>query len=173
MANGVYFDIANAKHRRLHVALHAMPECGAHPRHEFTDVEGLVDVIVRTEIQRLDFLRLALARGQHDDRHIGPLAHTTDHVLAIAIGKPEIEQNDIGRLGCDALDRIGDRGRARHLVAVGLERRLEETQDRHLVVDDQHARFRSHAGMSSRGNSITNLVPGCPSTGLSTAIDPP
>ena len=44
-----------------------------------------------------------------------------------------------GDFGGDALDRLGDRAGARHLVVVRLQRRLEEAQDRRLVVDHQDA----------------------------------
>ena len=69
----------------------------AHPRQQFADVERLVDVVVGAEIERLDLFGLALARRQHDDRHVGPFARAPDHVLAVAVRQAEIEQHDVGR----------------------------------------------------------------------------
>ena len=78
-----------------------------------------------------------------------------------------------GRLGGDALGRLGDAAGAGHLIAVRFQRRLEEAQDRRLVVHDQNLRLCAHAGTSSRGNVSMMRVPRPPATGLSAAIEPP
>ena len=116
-----------------------MAQRGAHPRHQLADIKRLVDVVVGAEIERLDLLGLALARRQNDDRHVRPFARPADHVLAVAVRQAEIEKDDVGRVGGDAFDRLRDRAGADHLVIVRFQRRLEETQNRRLVVDHQNA----------------------------------
>ena len=148
-----------------------MAQRRAHPRHQLADVERLVDVVVGAEIERLDLLGFALARRQHDDRHIGPFARAADHVLAVAVGQAEIEQHDVGRFGGDALDRLGDGAGAGHLVVVRLQRGLEKAQDRRLVVDHQHADPCAHAGAPLRGKVSVKRVPRPLATGLSALID--
>ena len=43
--------------------------------------------------------------------------------------------------------------RARDLVAVGLERRLQKAQDRRLVVDHEDAHLARHAGCLARAET--------------------
>ena len=85
------------------LALHAVPQRGAHARQQLANIERLVDVIIRAEIERLDLLGFALARRENDDRHVGPFARARDHVLAVAVRQAEIEQHDVGRVGGNAL----------------------------------------------------------------------
>ena len=80
-----------------------MAQRRAHARHQLADAERLVDEIVGAEIERLDLLGFAVARRQHDDRHVRPFAHAPDHVLAVAVRQPEIEHDDVGRVRGDAL----------------------------------------------------------------------
>ena len=153
------------------MALHAVAHRGAQPRHQLADTERLVDEIVRADIERLDFLAFAVARGQHDDRHIGPLSDGADDVLAVTIRKPEIEHDDVGNFRGDALGSVVDRPRRRDLVIIGGERGPEEAQDRRLVVHNQDASLDSHVD-SIRGNVSTIRVPRPFAAGLSAAIEP-
>src|SRR5258708_4974321 len=60
VAHGIDFKIADAQHRNFSLALHAKPQRRPHPRQQLADIEGLVDVIVGAEVERLDLLRLAV-----------------------------------------------------------------------------------------------------------------
>jgi len=130
------FKSTDAQHRNLGLALHPVPQRRTHPRQQLTDIEGLVDVVVGAEIERFDLFDFAIARGQNNDRHIGPFATTADDILAVAIGQSEIEQHNIRRFRRHALDGVGDGASAGHFVIVCLERGLEESQDCVLVIDN-------------------------------------
>ena len=173
MAHGVNFERADAQHRYLRLALHPVTQRGPHARQQLADIERLVDVVVGAEIERLDLFRLPLARRQNDDRHVGPFARPPDDVLSVTVRQSEIEQNDIGRLGGGALDPLGNRAGAGHIVVVGFERGLEKAQDRRFVVDDQYAEFGAHVAGLSRGNFRMKRAPRSRSTGLSAVMEPP
>ena len=74
-------------------------ERGSEPRGQFADAERLLDIIVGAEIERLDFLRLAIARGEHDHRRRRELADVAQNILAVPVGQPEVENDQIGRAG--------------------------------------------------------------------------
>ena len=80
--------------------------------HELADAERLVDEVIGAEIERLDLLRLAVARGKDDNGNVRPLPHLLDEILAIAIGQPQVEHDDVGRLAGDALQGLGEGPRA-------------------------------------------------------------
>ena len=76
-----------------------VPQRGPEPRRQFADAERLLDIIVGAEIERLDFLRLAIARGEHDHRRRRELADVAQNVLAVAVRQAEVENDEIGRAG--------------------------------------------------------------------------
>src|ERR1700674_271544 len=172
MAHAVDLDVADLHHRRLGAPLHAVVQRHAHPRHQFADTERLVDVVVGAEVERVDLFHLAIARREDDDRHVRPFAHPPDHVLAVAVGQPEIEHDDIRHLRGDPFGRLGDGAGGRHLVVVGDERGLEKAQDRRLVVDDENADLAGHERDSMCGKTSTIRVPRPCATGLSAVIAP-
>ena len=113
---------ADTDDRRLALALHAVAQGRPQPGHEFAHPERLVDEVVRAEIEGGNLLGLPVAGREHDDGHIGPFAHTGDDVLAVDVRQPEIQHDDVGRIGGDALQgrrrRFGaDRPRSRSLQA--------------------------------------------------------
>ena len=144
MAHGIDLKRADAQHRNFRLPLHPVPQRCTHPRQQLADIERLVDVVIGAEVKRLDLFYFALARRQDDDRQIRPFARAPDDVLSIAIGQAEIEQDNVGRLGRNALDAVGNRARAGHLVIVCFQRRLEKAQDCRLVIDDQNAKPGAH-----------------------------
>ncbi len=64
------------KPRRLVIGAHIAPQRRAHPRQQFRRAEGLGDVVIGTGIEGRDLLFFHGARGQHDDGHRRPAAHT-------------------------------------------------------------------------------------------------
>ena len=60
-------SVADLQERDFCLPLHPVPQRGAHPRHQFADIEGLVDIVVGAEIERLDLFGLPLTRRQYDN----------------------------------------------------------------------------------------------------------
>ena len=135
-----------------------MAQRGAHARQELADAKRLVDEIVRAQIERLNLLGLPVARRQNDDRHLGPLPHLPDHILAVAVRKSEIEHDDVGRVGRDPLGRFRDGPSAHQLVVIGFQCGLEEPQNGCFIVDDKSPDLVGHRGFS-RGNVRVMRVP--------------
>src|SRR5260221_13894054 len=76
------------------------PEHGAHPRQQFAYLEGFYQIIIRAEIQAVDTVFYAVARG-HDD-HRKPAADPAEpaqNLLAIGLRQYKIEQRHVVALG--------------------------------------------------------------------------
>jgi hypothetical protein len=50
----------------------------------------------------------------------------------------QVEQHDVGRIGQGHVDGFGARADRRHLVAAGLDQRLDHAPDRVLIFDDEN-----------------------------------
>lgn len=107
--------------------------------HQFLHAEGFGDVVVGAGIERGDLFGFAGAHGEHDHRHVGPLADLAQHFMPIAIGQADVQHHQFGALP-------GQQGQAffagaglQHTIALRTQADVEETADLRLVVDDQHA----------------------------------
>ena len=95
----------------------------ADAREQLGHRERLLDVVVRTEVERLD-LDLVLVPGrEHDDRRLAQeRAQPADRLAAVDAGQAEVEQDHVGRLRrCPGDGLLAARSR-RDRVAVRLER---------------------------------------------------
>ena len=88
------------------LALGHPAEHGADAREELLDVERLGHVVVGAGVERGDLVGLAVARGQHHDRNVAERAHPAQHLDAVDVGEPEVEQHDVGPAVGDQHDRI-------------------------------------------------------------------
>jgi hypothetical protein len=70
----------------------------AHPRHQFLHAERLGHVVVGAGIERGDFLAFVGAHGQHDHRHLRPLAQARQHLMAVEVGQAEVEDHQVGAM---------------------------------------------------------------------------
>ena len=61
------------------------PEQRFYAGQKYDSAERLGEVIVGTVVQRLGNFTFLITRGEHDDRHFGPLTQATDHFLSIDI----------------------------------------------------------------------------------------
>ena len=156
-----------------------MSQRGPEPRGQFADAERLLDIIVGAEIERLDLLRLAIARGEHDHRRRRELADVAQNVLAVPIGQAEVENDEIGRAGRRQPQSLGAGLGRLHLKAGGGERDGEKPLNLRLIVDHQNARARHAAGLDAigvawaAGRRTTNRVPRRRTAGLCATIVPP
>ena len=105
MTNVIDFNISRSQHRCFRNPLHSMPQRGSNSGQKFADTERLVDEIVCTEVEHLDLLGLTISRREHDDRYVLTISVTFNHIAAVAVGQPEIEDHNIRAVGSDELDR--------------------------------------------------------------------
>ena len=97
------------------VALGGPSRHGADARDQLAQPERLDDVVVRAELEPDHPVRLLAARGDDDDRHVGPLAHAPADVEPVGVGKPQVEQHQIRDSPPRAPRRRSPRGRRRSL----------------------------------------------------------
>src|SRR5437016_13057559 len=99
MTNIVDFKVGGPQHRSFGNTFHSMPKRCSHSREEFADAKWLVDEIGCAQIQRFNLLGLAVARRQYDNWHVGPWPYLSNHILAVAVGQTDIENDDVRTVG--------------------------------------------------------------------------
>jgi hypothetical protein len=110
---------------------------GADPGDELFGAEGLGHVVVRTELEPDDPVRLIRACGQHDDRHRRLPAQRPCHVEAVETGQPQVEDHEIGMPGARLAQRRRAVARGGHREAGALEVVARQANDVGLVIDDE------------------------------------
>ena len=65
-----------------------------------------------------------------DPRQLG------DHIQAIAVFEPHVDDRECGRLRADQVDALGDGMSAAHFEAAKLHSAREPLQERTIVIDD-------------------------------------
>ena len=75
----------------------AVAERDPQARFELAHPEGLGHVVVGPTVERGDLAVLGAVGGEHDDGHVAPLPDPPAHLHAVEVGKPEIEDDDVGR----------------------------------------------------------------------------
>jgi hypothetical protein len=99
---------------------------------------GLVDVVVRSEVEEFDF-HVDIVAGSDDDDADSSVFETDEEVAAFTVGEGEVEENQIGGvlldLGKPLLDAAGMGG----LIAGGLQFFLEDLSGVLVVIDNEDA----------------------------------
>ena len=134
----------DAAHRRPGEQRVARREAGQQaldPGQQLGRVERLDEVVVRAGAQPPDLLlHLALGR-EHDDRDVRRAAlFAADlgrDLVAVELGQHDVEQDEIGRLGAPQAEALGAVPGDDDVVALLLERVLQEALDIRVVIDDE------------------------------------
>jgi hypothetical protein len=90
-------------------------------------------------VKRSHLLALVTAHGQHQYRHGTPLAQLGKHLVTLAIGQADIQDDQVWRLGRRQGQSFGGVGGQQDLIAFGAQTDVEKSTDLDLVVDDQDA----------------------------------
>ena len=138
-----------------------------HARKQFVHAEGLGDVIVGAEIERLDLADLVAAARQHHDRDgLVARAHHPQQFQALHVRQSKIENDEIGILR-QQLERGLAVRRLQDVVALRAQAHAQQFADGRLVIDHENLeRGRAHAAVSSclvaggTGNLIVKTAPG-------------
>ncbi len=117
----------------------------AQPGQQLVHAERLGDVVVGPGVQGLDLLVGGVPGGEHQDRHPGPAAQASDHLDAVHVGEPQVQDDDVGVARGGQLERGGPVGRGVHLVLARLQVDHEGAYDLRLVVDHKHPGHRGPA----------------------------
>ena len=84
---------------------------GADAGQQFDGSEGLLQIIVRAQIQRVCLILLHAAGRDHDDGRFGPGAYPADDLRAVQIRQAQIQQNAVRAVGGDHFQRLDARVR--------------------------------------------------------------
>ncbi len=100
-------------------------------------IEGFVDVVIGTELHRLDCV-LHGREGRHqDDERLGRgLLDSTEHGQTVAIGQPEVEQHEVESWP-HLLEGFSDGTRLENAVAFLGKALPQGPAEQRLVVDDE------------------------------------
>jgi hypothetical protein len=100
-------------------------------------VERLGYVVVRAELQSLHQVHRVDAGGEHHHRHVRERAQLAQDLIAVDIGQPYVEQDQVGFLLLDDVETLFPARSAEHLHVAPLQRQaqLDGFDDVRRVVD--------------------------------------
>ncbi len=125
--------------REVPAEVAAAPHGRANPGEQLLDAEGLRHVVVGPEVEGLDLVVGLVPGRQHDDRHDRRGADAAQHLGAVEVGQPEVEDDDVGRVLGHRLHRGAAVGGGHDLVAVGPQGDRQRALQPRVVVDDEHS----------------------------------
>ena len=108
---------------------------------DLVEVEGLEHEIARALLHRLHGVRDRAVGGHHDDRDLRLGGEDLRQRLdPAAVGKPQVQQDDLGARLLDGAQSLGDRAGLPHDEAAARERLAEIAREDGFVLDDHHGR---------------------------------
>ena len=137
---------------------------GADARDQFANAEGLGDVVVGAEFERLHLFFFAFANGDHQNRQAGSKsADAAQGLNAADAGHVDVEQDHVDVAGVQQLQRFFAARRFSDLKAEFNERRAQGSADGRFVVDDKNANGRlvhdDFLFCTGAGIAAKNVVP--------------
>src|SRR5262245_18459263 len=121
-------------------------EDGLDSKHQFSRTERFWDVVVGSKFETNNPVDLFAPSRQHDDGDVAcglALPQGPAYLHPVDIGKHEIEDDQVGRLLLDGLERVPPAGCSVCLEAGLGEVVADKTPDVGIIIHDQDA---SHAG---------------------------
>ena len=104
-------------------------------------MERLDQVVVGAGAQAADLLLDLALGGEHDDRDVAGRAllgpDLRRDLVAVELGQHDVEEDQVGRLGAPQAESLGAVRRDDDLVALLLQRVLQQSLDVRVVVDDE------------------------------------
>jgi hypothetical protein len=100
-----------------------------------TGGERLGDIVVCAELQADHLVDLAILRRHHDDRHRGLLAERAADLRARDTGQHEIEQDEIGAVPIELIERGGTVCCDTHLVSLAPKHEGQRIREGLLVLN--------------------------------------
>src|SRR5207244_398624 len=113
---------------------------GAHAGHQLARAERLRHVVVAAELEPEDTVDLLVLRGEKDDRHLRAAPQPPADLGAVELRHHDVEDDQVGRLAGEALERLLAVGGLDGAEAGLLEREDDDLADMGVVVDDQDRR---------------------------------
>ena len=118
-----------------------------HHQQQMVGIDGLGEKVERAFLDGFDGVLNRAVRGHHDNRQLGiQLLGGAQHAEAVALGEPQVRQDDARARRAQRPDGFGLVARFDHAVAVGLQRQAQHGAQRVLVFDDQNGGIGGAAG---------------------------
>ena len=116
------------------------PQDRAHAGHQLARAEGLRQVVVAAELEPEDTVDLLVLRGEKDDRHVRAAPQPPADLGAVELRHHDVEDDEVGRLAGEALERLLAVGGLDRAEARLREREGDDLADVGVVIDDQDRR---------------------------------
>ena len=114
---------------------------------ELLRAHGLRDVVDRPRLDRLHRVLDGRVAGEHDDRHVVPLAlEHREELEPRDAGHPVVGDDQVDGIALEQVQRLGDVPGAECLVPGPPQRLLDDHAHGRLVVDVQNGRHASNLG---------------------------
>src|SRR3990172_11620383 len=124
---GARREIVRAAHQRLDAG------------QQLVKIEGLGEVVVGAYLEYLDLVLQRIHGGQHEDRRIVALEpQALANVIAVHVGKHEIEHDDVELAGLGKVDPLAAGGGDGNPMIFRPESAVNEVGDARLVFDQEH-----------------------------------
>ena len=143
---------------------HLDPEERLHPREQLLLADRLGEEIVGTRFDPLHALLRGIERRHHDHGECGGRATAADlaaDLVPAHLGHDDVEQDEVGLLRLDLLERLGARGRRDDDIALDGQQIGQQLDVVRGVVDDEDLRRRRHVRSSiartASRNSFTRI----------------
>jgi hypothetical protein len=136
---GVDPEISVDQHRALELPALGVrtAEDRLHARDELPWVEGLREVVVRTDLEPDDLVDVLVPSAQHEDGDVGALTDATTDVDPVEVGKHQVEDDQRRRIRTRPLERTASRPDHAHGEPRPLEVHGYERCNARLVLDDE------------------------------------
>ncbi len=129
---------------------HGVPQRRAYARKQLADAERLGHVVVGAGVECFDLCAFLDAGGQHDDRHRGPRANAADHLDAVDVRQPQVDNGEIRLVRSGVDGSATSCRRLDHPIALRAERSAQEPPDFGFVLDDEDRRAQLRIGHVNR-----------------------
>jgi len=118
-----------------------MPLRRADAREELIDTERFRDLIVGAKIERCDLGAFVLTIRKDDDRQgFAAVSDLSDDIEAIHVGQPEVEDDEIGRMLADHVERGARVQGGSDGIALALQARMQKAKNCRLIIDDENTK---------------------------------
>jgi len=111
------------------------------PRDELDERERLGDVVVTSGVESGDAVDERVVRGEEEHRRLdAPSAQRLAEVASVGVGQPDVDDQEVGRLGPEPLEQFGATARADCREALLLEPAQKDAAQVEVVLDDHDLR---------------------------------
>src|SRR2546425_5951699 len=145
----------------------------AHARGKLLPAEGLLQVIVGTEVEQLRALLRSALAGEHENRRLPGRAYPSADLVARESRQLAVEDHEVGRVFGVTPQRGLAVVRGDNLIALLTEEGRDHADELAIVVDDEDVAQRVADGVPARASGRVNAKTAPPPAASSSQRSPP